>query len=69
MTHVMLGVLCILASLWVFVDALNASEANRVRINILSRLVPFVMTFGFLVAGYWYVNLYPPDKSIILKGP
>ena len=64
MTHVMLGVLCILASLWVFVDALNASE-----VNILSRLVPFVMTFGFLVAGYWYVNLYPPDKSIILKGP
>ena len=28
-----------------------------------------VMTAGFLVAGYWYVNLYPADKAIILKGP
>ncbi len=69
MTHVMLGVLSILASLWVFVDALNASEVNLARIRLLSRFVPVVMTVGFLIAGYWYVNLYPADKAIILKGP
>jgi hypothetical protein len=69
MTHVMLGVLSILASLWVFVDALNANEGNLERIRLLSRFVPMVMTAGFLVAGYWYVNLYPADKAIILKGP
>jgi hypothetical protein len=69
MTHVMLGVLSILVSLWVFVDALNASEGNLERIRLLSRFVPVVMTAGFLVAGYWYVNLYPADKAIILNGP
>jgi len=69
MAHVMLGVLSILASLWVFVDALNASEVNLARIRLLSRFVPVVMTVGFLIAGYWYVNLYPADKAIILKGP
>jgi hypothetical protein len=69
MTHVMLGVLCILASLWVFVEALNASESNRGRIRLLSRFVPVVMAAGFLIAGCWYVNIYPADKAIILKGP
>jgi hypothetical protein len=69
MTHVFLGVLCILASLWVFVDSLNASEANQGRIRLLSRFVPVVMMAGFVIAGYWYVNLYPGDKAIILKGP
>ena len=69
MTHVMLGVLCILASLWVFVEALNGSESNRGRIRLLSRFVPVVMAAGFLIAGCWYVNIYPADKAIILKGP
>jgi len=69
MTHVMLGVACILATLWVFVDVLNASEANDGRIKLISRLSPLAMGLCFLVAGYWYVNLYPADKAIILKGP
>lgn len=69
MTHVMLGVVCILASLWVFVEALNASASNQQRIRLLSRIAPVAMTACFLIAGYWYVNLYPADKAIILKGP
>ena len=69
MSHVMMGVLCVLSSLWVFVDALNASESNRGRIRFLCRFVPVLMTAGFLIAGYWYVNIYPADKAIILKGP
>ncbi len=69
MAHVFLGVLCVLGALWVFVDTLNASETNLARIRLVSRFVPVVMTVGFLIAGYWYVNLYPADKAIILKGP
>jgi len=69
MAHVMMGVTCILATLWVFVEALNANEANQGRINILSRLAPLAMSICFLIAGYWYVNIYPADKAIILKGP
>ena len=69
MAHVFLGVTCILAALWVFVETLNASGSNAVRIRFLGRLVPAVMALCFLVAGYWYVNLYPADKAIILKGP
>jgi len=69
MTHVFLGVLCILGALWVFVDTLNAHDTNLARIRLVSRFVPVVMTLGFLIAGYWYVNIYPADKAIILKGP
>jgi hypothetical protein len=27
------------------------------------------MWAAFLIAGYWYVVLYPADKAILLKGP
>jgi hypothetical protein len=69
MTHVLLGVFCIIATVWIFVDALHAGEGNRRRIRLLSRLVAVAMWLVFLTAGYWYVNFYAPDKAIILKGP
>lgn len=69
MAHVFLGVTCILAALWVFVETLNANDLNASRIRLLSRCVPAAMALCFLIAGYWYVGLYPGDKSIILKGP
>jgi len=69
MTHVLLGVTCILATVWVFVDTLQASEANLGRIRFLTRLIPVVMVLCLLVGGYWYVTFYPADKAIILKGP
>ena len=69
MTHVLLGVFCLVTTVWVFVDVLNASAANQSRIRWLSRGAAVAMWLAFLVGGYWYVALYPADKAIILKGP
>jgi hypothetical protein len=69
MAHVLLGVFCIVATVWVFVDVLHASDSNLARIRFLSRAIAVAMWLGFLIAGYWYVTLYPADKAIILKGP
>jgi hypothetical protein len=69
MLHVLFGMLCILASLWVFVDVLNANEKNLRRIQWLSLAAAVCMWLAFVVGGYWYVVDYPADKAIILKGP
>ena len=69
MIHVLLGVSCMVATVWLFVDVLHASAANQQRITLLSRFIALAMWLAFLVAGYWYVKLYPADKAIILKGP
>lgn len=69
MAHVMFGVGCVMAALWVFVDTLNASEANLVRIKWMSRASALFMWLAVFFGGYWYVVLYHTDKAIILKGP
>jgi hypothetical protein len=69
MTHVSLGVFCMIATVWVFVDVLHASDGNLARIRWLSRGAAVAMWLAFLVGGYWYVTQYPADKAIILKGP
>ena len=69
MLHVLFGVLCIIASVWVFVDVLNVTPANLGRIRKLSLVIPVVMWLAYLDAGYWYVVFYHVDKAIILKGP
>jgi hypothetical protein len=69
MTHVLFGMLCILAAVWLFVDVLNASDANQSRIRTMSILVPLAMWLAYLVGGYWYVVFYGADKARILKGP
>jgi len=69
MIHVLFGMLCIVATAWLFVDVLNASEANQARIKSMSMVVAITMWLSFLVAGYWYLVYYAPDKAIILKGP
>jgi len=69
MAHVFFGVACLLASLWVFVEALNAAPGHQARIRKLSCLGAAAMWTAFLIAGYWYVVYYKSDKAIILKGP
>jgi hypothetical protein len=69
MGHVMFGVGCLLATVWVYVDTLNVSEANLARIQKMSRAAAAFMWLAFLVGGYWYVNFYKSDKAVILKGP
>ncbi|MBF0474917.1 MAG: hypothetical protein HQK59_03630 [Deltaproteobacteria bacterium] len=69
MTHATFGMLCIIASVWVFVDTLNVSQGNLVRIKLMSRAVAGFMWLAFLIGGYWYVTYYYADKALILKGP
>ena len=69
MTHAMLGLLVMLASLWVFAEALNVSQSNLARIRVVSLLAAVAMWVCFIVAGHWYVDHYAPEKALILKGP
>ena len=67
--HVFFGVMCLFATVWIFVDVLHVSEANQGRIRCMSRGAALAMWLSFLVGGYWYVTFYPADKAILLKGP
>jgi glucose-6-phosphate-specific signal transduction histidine kinase len=69
MTHVLFGVACLLGSVWIFVDVLNATAASRARVGKLSIAVALAMWVAYVVAGYWYVDFYGADKAVILKGP
>ncbi len=71
MAHVFFGVTCILASVWVFVDALNAgvNTTSAGRIKLISIAAAVAMWLAFVIGGYWYVVFYAADKAVILKGP
>ena len=69
MTHVLFGVACMLSAVWLFVDVLQVSDSNIVRIRTVSWLAAAFMWVAFFVGGYWYVTFYKVDKAIILKGP
>ena len=69
MGHVLFGVGCIIAAVWVLVDALNASAINLERIKWASRASAIFMWLAIIFGGYWYVVFYKTDKAIILKGP
>jgi len=67
--HPTFGVLGMLAAVWVFVEAMNASEANAVRIRVAAAAAAAFLVLAGVVGGYWYVNFYSPEKALILKGP
>lgn len=67
--HPAFGVLAILTAVWVFVEALNASEESALRIRTVSIICAVFIWLTYLVAGYWYVVFYGPDKAIIKAGP
>ena len=69
MAHVLFGVGCLVSTVWVFVEALNASETNQLRIRKVSCAAAVFMWLAFVIAGYWYVTAYRVDKAVILKGP
>lgn len=69
MAHVLFGVTCVITTVWVFVDVLNASPSNQIRIRRMSWAAAVFMWLAFVIAGYWYVFDYPVDRAIILKGP
>jgi hypothetical protein len=68
-THAFLGVVALLAGLWVFVEGINAGPANSGRIRAASVTVLVFLWLTYLVGGYWYVTYYYADKALILKGP
>lgn len=67
--HPTFGVLGILASVWVFVEALNATEANRNRVWISTLAVTGCIAAAWLLGGYWYTHFYGAEKAMIVKGP
>jgi hypothetical protein len=67
--HPTFGVLGILSAVWIFVETLNASDANASRIRIAAWAVAIFMVLSWALGGYWYVQFYAPDKALILKGP
>jgi asparagine N-glycosylation enzyme membrane subunit Stt3 len=67
--HPTFGVLGIMAAVWVFVEALNASDRNPRRIWLGSIAVTACIAAAWLLGGYWYTVYYGPEKAIILKGP
>ena len=67
--HPTFGVFGILAGVWVFVEALNASAANGKRIWIASIACAVFIAASWVLGGYWYVNYYYAEKAVILKGP
>jgi hypothetical protein len=67
--HPTLGVLAILASVWVFVELLNAKPENLSRARMAALAVTVCMVAAWVLGGYWYVNFYYADKAVILKGP
>jgi len=69
MAHPTFGVLGILASVWILIEALNASAANRGRIIFASLVVAVCTVAAWLLGGYWYTLYYAPEKALILKGP
>jgi hypothetical protein len=69
MLHPTFGVLAIVASVWVFVEALNAREANQGRIRTASIVVAVFVWLAYIIGGYWYVVFYGGDKDIIKAGP
>ena len=69
MLHPMLGMLAILTAGWAFVETRHTEAANEHRIIALSNVTAILVWVTYLVAGYWYVVFYAPEKAVILKGP
>lgn len=68
--HPTFGVLATVAAVWVFVEALNASEANQQRIWIGSLAVAGLFILTWFFAGWYYTVYYGHgDQLLIVKGP
>ena len=67
--HPTFGVLGMLATVWVFVEVLNASEDNVMRMRTLAKLSTVLIWLAYITGGYYYVLYYGADKAIIKAGP
>ncbi len=69
MLHPTFGVLAMISAVWVFVEALNASDGNIARLRRVSVLAAVLLWLAYIVGGYWYVIYYGGDKALIKAGP
>ena len=67
--HPAFGILGILATVWLLVEALNANDTNNARLRKAAWSVAFLMLLTLLFGGQWYVVYYPVEKAVILHGP
>lgn len=68
--HPTFGVLGMLAAVWVFVEALNATDANQQRIWRASIATAGLFVLTWFFAGWFYTIYYKTgDQQLILKGP
>ena len=68
--HPTFGVLAILAAVWVGVETLNASPANRQRTVAASWVLAGLFAATWFFAGWYYTIYYHGgDQQIIEKGP
>lgn len=67
--HVVFGMFGILAALWLYVEALNNTEANQGRIRVASLILAICIWLSYLLGGYYYVNYYASSKAVIVAGP
>lgn len=66
--HPAFGVLSILSAVWLLVEALNANQNNKKRINLAAYNTVGWMILAWIAGGQWYVEYYPSEKAMILKG-
>jgi hypothetical protein len=69
LAHSTFGVLGTMSAMWVFVEALNAREANAGRIRAAALIAALCFIATWIFGGYWYIHFYPADRATILKGP
>lgn len=67
--HPALGVLSVIAAVWVIVETINASTNNLRRIRIAALSSAILMFLTWVTSGILYVSYYAAEKAIILKGP
>lgn len=69
LAHPTFGALAIIASVWVFVEAMNINISNITRLRLAAYTSALLMWLTYIVGGYWYVSQYAIDKAIIKAGP
>jgi hypothetical protein len=68
--HPTFGVLGLVAAVWVFVEALNATDGNQQRIWYGSLAVAGLFVLTWIFAGWYYTVYYHSgDQQIIEHGP
>lgn len=69
LVHPTLGVLGVLASLWVFVEAIRLDPAGLRRMKIASLLVAMLIVATWLAGGLWDAAYFEADQEILAEGP